>query len=486
MADQMRYDCLSAYGDLGVRTPHLDELARECAIFDRAYCATPLCIPTRTTIATGKWPHTTGVIVNGGACAAEQPFSRLGPAHVTFYERLTEAGYRLAHTGVQHVVSTPPLAQRVPDVEFNSQESYAAYLKKQGFEYPLDRSSATPVPEFDQGRVVAKMYNPPSFHRRTNFAAEHFTDLWWANETVARIRAADPRDPHAWFFFAWAPHPPNFMPEPYYSLYSPADVRLPPNVCLWHDGMPATWLLGTNARGSQFHRDQWREVWAKYFGLVTLADEAIGRVIRALKERGFWDEALVIFMTDHGESGGAHCLYQKMTSYEESARVPLLIKPPGARRTGRRPQPVGHIDVANTLCDYAGIAPMAGGGGASLRPLIENPRAPWRDATFCQFNGDHGRGWPTRAIITERYKYIYNFGAVDELYDLREDPYETRSLIQRGADSRQRDDWLARLKAWMKETEDFLDIDRDDRDRSFHPGMWRQLEKTPNGLRWKR
>lgn len=129
---------------------------------------------------------------------------------------------------------------------------------------------------------------------------------------------------------------------------------------------------------------------------------------------------------------------------------------------------------------------MKGGHGQSLHPLVENANASWRDVTFIEFHGDHGRGWPTRAIITERYKYIHNFGAVDELYDLQEDPCETRSLANDGAHRTLRDELLARLKAWMKESGDFLDIDRDDKDRSFQPGMWRRLERTVNRLRWKR
>lgn len=339
MADQLRFDCLSAYGDLRVRVPNLDALAGECVVFDRAYCATPLCVPTRTTIATGKWPHATGVLVNGGSYAKEQPFATLGPGHATTYERLSAAGYHVIHTGVQHVNCRPLLEERVPKAEINTFQQYAEYLKQRGYEYPLDRSQAAPVPEFDNGRVVAKMYNPPSFHKRTEFGPEDFTDIYWANEMVKKIRASDPNDAHAWFFFTWAPHPPNFMPDPYYSMYSPADVTLPPNVGHWHEGMPATWLFGTNARGTQYTREQWKEIWSKYFGLVTLADEAIGRVIRALKERGFWDDALVIFMADHGEAGGSHCLYQKMTSYEESAHVPLWVKPPGRREPGGASSP---------------------------------------------------------------------------------------------------------------------------------------------------
>jgi len=83
MADQMRFDCLSCYRDLGVRTPNLDRLAEESVVFDRAYCWTPLCVPTRNSLATGKWPHQIGLIVNRGSFPTEIPFSQLGPEHCT-------------------------------------------------------------------------------------------------------------------------------------------------------------------------------------------------------------------------------------------------------------------------------------------------------------------------------------------------------------------------------------------------------------------
>jgi arylsulfatase A-like enzyme len=109
MADHLRFDCLAPSGrKFGVQTPHVDALAAESVMFNGAYCATRLWVSTRTAIATGKWPHKTGVIINGGAVEdPRKPFGTFGPGHGTFYEALNEAGYRFTLTGVQHVHSDP-------------------------------------------------------------------------------------------------------------------------------------------------------------------------------------------------------------------------------------------------------------------------------------------------------------------------------------------------------------------------------------------
>ena len=475
MADQLRFDCLSAYGNLGVETPNLDILAEESVVFDHAYCSTPLCVPTRTSLACGKWPHTTRAIVNGGSFPTEIPFRTLGPEHRTIYEQLTDGGYEITQVGVQHISSDPPLAERVPAADFTRDVNYEEYLRQQGFEQPVNDQARVPVPEFENGRLSIKFYHDPRHVEKTEFGAEHYRDRYWARCMAEKIRAADPSEPRAWFFHCWAPHPPFFVPEPYYGMYDPANIELPENVGRWYDGMPPFLLLHTGGyRGSGLQREEWRRTWAGYFGLVTMVDDCIGRVVRALKERGIWDDALVIFTQDHGEALGSHRMFQKMTMYEESARVPLLVKPPGGAQTGRRRQMVGHVDIADTVCDYAAVDPLPDTWGESLRRPIEDPDAPWREATFCEFNGDHGRAFPSRAIITERYKYIHHFCGPDELYDLVEDPQETRSLAGSPQHETRCGDFRARIDRWMRETDDVLDMTRD---ADFCPCRWQRLDR---------
>ncbi len=475
-ADHLRWDCLAtSHRKLGVATPHLDALADECVVFDHAYCATPLCVPTRTAMASGKWPHRSGAIVNGYPYNEEIHYRILTAEHRTFYEQLVEGGYDLTLTGVQHVHSDPPLEQRMPTADLNRGMDWHAHLREHGYS-PPEKNELVPYPEFRRGKADIRFYPRPGHVETTEFDAEHFLDLWWANRMCEKIRTADPADPHAWLFFAWAPHPPFWIPEPYASMYDPDKIDLPPNVGQWYDGQPPHLLHGTGAYGTYLQRDEWRKTWAAYFGLVTMVDEAIGRVIQALKDTGFWDDALVIFVQDHGENLGGHRLYQKFVAYEESAHVPLYIKPPGGGEPSRRSHMVGHVDLAPTICDYTGVAPPDGAQGQSLRPILEDPHAPDPGYAFIEFNGDHGRGMPYRAVVTQRYKYIHHFDqGPDELYDLDADPYETDSKIDDENLAAIRDELKTRLVQWMRETGDFLDMQTH---ADFHPRDWNRITPT--------
>lgn len=482
-ADQMRFDCLSSYGNLGVRTPHLDALAAESVIFDNAYCSTPLCVPTRISIGTGKWPHSTRTIINPNPRSrVENCWSTLGPEHATFYEHLSGYGYDIRHVGIQHILSEPKLENRIPAAKIITSVDHEDCMEAKGLprnyhDFPgiSKEDEYVPVIEFDNGRMIVKQAPSARYCLPFPYDSEDFKDFYFTHSMEQQISKADPGKPSAFIFQAWAPHPPLFAPEPYFSMYRPEDVSLPENVGRWYDGMPPSLLLGTGGfRSSQFSRDEWKKLWAAYFGLVTLADECIGRVIKSLKERGFWDDALVIFTMDHGEALGSHRMLEKMTMYEESAHVPLFIKPPGGVLSGRRKQMVGHVDIAPTICDYTRIPEMRGMWGSSLKGIVENPGVSWRDATFAEFNGDQSRAYPSRAIFTGRYKYIYHFSAGEELYDLQEDPQETRSLAADPKLCALKSELRERLIRWMRETDDILDIEHD---ADFVPAGWANIRR---------
>jgi arylsulfatase A-like enzyme len=478
MADHLRADCLSCYGDLGVRTPRLDELASQSVIFDRAYCSTPLCVPTRTSLATGKWPHTTGVIVNGGRFEREIPWRTLGPGHRTYYEQFADAGCPITHVGIQHVHSVPELAQRVPQADVNRGQSPYEAMREAGALLPEALEWRRPVPEWHNGRPVVRMSYSPMYIQPLDTDPHLFPDIFWTDRMVQKIEEADPSVPRFWVFQLWAPHPPYWVPRRYAEMYDPASIQLPADVGRWSEHQPAHYLHGSPSQGSQFMRDDWRRTWAAYFGLTTLVDDCMGRVIDAFRKKGIWNDALAVFVQDHGENLGGHGCFQKFTMHEASARLPLLVKPPGGAggESGtRRSQPVGHVDIAPTFCDYASLPPMEGAWGSSLRRLVADPAASWRDATFCEYNGDHGRGYPTRAMMTDRYKYACHFaGGPDEMYDVVSDPLEERNLAslpehrERGAAMR------TRIGQWMRETGDVLDLDAD---ADFNPFMWSRYER---------
>ena len=464
MADHLRRDCLSCYGGVDVRTPHLDALAEEAIVFDGAYCATPLCTPTRISMYTGKWPHTHGGIVNGHSYEQERPYGTAGPRHRTLYEALDAAGYGITHVGVQHCRLDPPLERRGQGAVLAGRAEDRQYAERRGLcTNPQTRANAVPNLEWAGGRPVVAM-RPQARRTRYPHPAEDYLDAFWSRLAAERIGALDTSRPQYVEALFWAPHPPFEVPEPYHSMYPPESIELPETVGRWCDGQPASLLVQSCGQmGLGRTREEYREGWSGYLGLVTMVDECIGRVVEALKARGIWDQALVVFTQDHGDLLGCHHLTEKHCFYEEAAHLPLLLKPPGGA-AGRRSHLTSAIDFCPTVCDYAGAARPDGVQGRSWRPVVEEPAAPWRDAVFMEYSGDQGRNdIPMRSVVARldgrTWKYIHTRGDVDELYDLDADPMETRSLVNAASRQQLRRQLRLRLAQWCRETDDFVQIE---------------------------
>ena len=343
-------------------------------------------------------------------------------------------------------------------------------------ENALVKASLVPSVEYAAGKHAVKMQVPPRLRMPFPGKAEDFLDVFWARHAEEKIAELDTSQPQYIEALFWAPHPPFVVPEPYYSMYPVESIDLPETVGRWGAGKPASLLLqACGSYGMTTTREEFRSVRSAYFGFVTMVDECIGRVIRALKNKGLWDDAFVIFTQDHGDMLGEHHLMQKMCAYEPAAHVPLLIKSPRGtggleERTGaasnaaverRRAQLVSHVDFADTICDIAGIEPLPGSQGRSYLPVLKDAKAPWRMNTFMEYHGDQGRGAFWRAIVADRdnrrLKYIYTPGDVDELYDVTADPREMHSLVDEPAYAGLRAELREQLSGWMRDTGDFLD-----------------------------
>ncbi len=463
MTDQHRYDTLGAYGDRQCDTPNLDALAGESVIFDRHYTSCPLCVPARTSLSTGMWASRIGVIINYWI-PQEAKYGVLAPRHKTLYERFAEEGYRVAQVGVQHVNCDPPLARRVPAGLFVDRDEYNDYMANQGLALPNDKPYRAPCPDFVEGNMVTTEYTAPKTGVWPH-SPEHFYDQWIARRAIETIEQADPAEPLLLFTNFWSPHCPLYAPQPYASMYDPAKVELPENIGQWYPGQSAMQLVNLPGfLGSSLSIDDWRKAWAMYLGMVTLVDNAIGQVVAALKRRGFWDDALVIFAPDHGEMLGAHRLWQKMCMYEESIRTPMFVKAPNmdrARAGSRVTGLTSHVDFMNTMYDYTGLGVDPRADGQSLRPLIEGTAETVRNEVFSEFSGNAGRGSYSRAIITDRYKFVYcrtqpYTQAEYELYDRQTDPLETKNLANDPAHKPIRDDLARRLADHMQKAGDCL------------------------------
>jgi N-acetylglucosamine-6-sulfatase len=181
--------------------------------------------------------------------------------------------------------------------------------------------------------------------------------------------------------------------------------------------------------------DVW-EYYRRYLETLLGVDDSVGRVVEALRSRGWLDDTLVVYMGDNGFAFGEHGLIDKRTAYEESMRVPMLMRAPGVSGGTVLPNVVANIDVAPTMLEAAGLVLPDGLDGRSMLPLLRDGSAPWRTELLYEYFWE--RNFPqtptVHALRGDRYKYIRYHGLwdVDELFDLQEDPLESRNLIASG------------------------------------------------------
>ncbi len=287
------------------------------------------------------------------------------------------------------------------------------------------------MPELVGGTTIHVAHYSIPATGRYDHGYNHFFDGYFTNGALEAIRQRDRARPFLLNLHYLAPHPPLQIPEPWHSLVEAID--LPENVGRWSSGQSPLQLYNLPGYlGSRYTREDWREPWRVYAGLVALLDHSIGLVLDALRAEALYDDALILFTADHGEMLGSHGLWQKMCMYEESARVPLAIKLPGGARGGAHSDElVSHVDILPTLCDFLGVAPPPALSGVSLCGAIEEGRPLDRAGIFIQFDGNGARGNFQRCFVRGPHKLIVDLFKDEtffELYDVVRDPQEQRNL----------------------------------------------------------
>lgn len=403
MADQLRFDVL------GKRyTPNLNSLAADSVLFDRAYCASPLCVPARGAFFTGTYPNANGCLINPW----DEADAQHGQVRTSMPNliSLMESDWDSWHVGKQHLLTGERMHQSQAGRTrwVAGMREYKQHLREHGLRAPGGPAYKSLVPEMTGGRTTrAKSYSIPTTGvYEPGF--DHFFDGYFAHEAVAAIRARDTGKPMLLNAMFLAPHPPFDVPEPWHSMWADGELELPDNVGFWDAGQSPLQLYNlTGFVGTRYSRAEWEAIWRVYLGLVSLLDRCVGMMVDELKAQGMYENSLIVFTSDHGEMLGSHRLWQKMCMYEESVRVPLYVKLPGkapgtagsrgdtrvsaidsggeavcastageavahvAPSGGRRiDTPVSAIDVLPTLCDLLGLDTPPGVQGMSLAPLL--------------------------------------------------------------------------------------------------------------------
>jgi arylsulfatase len=492
--DELRADALSYAGHPVFRTPHIDRIAREGVWFRDAYCSAPLCMPARASMLTGTYPHNHHIQENAGS---------LPPDDESYALLLRAAGYATAYVGKTHFGSDAPGRDFV---------AHETQVQQRGFDYvhqvpgpmALTRTTNHLTRRWEELGLLERYRE--DYRRRaadpgagawaSPLPAEEFADTYVGGKAEEWLRAYQEPRPFLLVVGFGGPHPPFDAPEPYASRYRPESLPapipagelgdwLPEHVRRYMERLTGGDRRGESTPGAPVQGEEAVRIsqqrMANYGGKIALIDDQVGRLLDIVDERGWTENTLVIFLSDHGEMGGDHGRYHKSVFFESSVRIPLAMRWPGGglgagperRSRGETDAPgssaargrgaglsggrrldalVEQLDLFATVVDAGGAAPSRRAFARSLLPL----------ARGVQGAGEGER--PREAVYSElkreimvrdgRYKYVVDAeGRGVQLYHLEADPTEQRNLIGYPEHRQVERDLRERLLTWLVSTQ---------------------------------
>ena len=411
IADDHRHDAIGSLGNPAVQTPTLDALAAAGTALTSTYImgstSNAVCMPSRAMLMTGRSlfrvfaPNPDGV----------SPYP-MDPETPTFPQLLRDAGYRAYGVGKWH----------------NEPELFARSFDGGGsiFFGGMSDHDAVPLHEFDPDGV----YPPEAVALGDGFSTEMFVD------TAIRLLREHPADqPFCMYTAFTSPHDPRTPPAEFAEMYPPDQIELPPNFARMHP-FDSGHLHGRDESLAAHPRDadEIRQHIADYYGMISHLDAQIGRLLDALAATGHAENTIVVYTADHGLAVGQHGLLGKQNVYDHSLRVPLIIRGPGIP-AGQRREGLCHLhDVFPTILDLAGVPVPDGCEGFSLLPVLSGREAGLRDCVFSAFQRSQDlapddstqrmvRRGSLKLIETRMGSRTHR-----QLFDLADDPWETRNL----------------------------------------------------------
>jgi arylsulfatase A-like enzyme len=422
---------LGCYGDPIVKTPHIDRLAARGVRFERAYCTFPRCGPSRNSFLTGLHPNSTGIHDN------EQIFRQTIPTQLSMPQAFRLAGYFAARIGKMYHSNVPT---SVGTNGHDDPGSWELEINPAG----CDRLEEEPaIFSREPGKFGGNLswYASPKGDR-AHTDGIMADDAAWVLERCARDRARP-------FFLAvgfYRPHTPFVAPKtPYFEMYPEDEMPLVTGVAEDQQDIPKAAFGSRKAVYDRMTDAQRRQARRAYCASISFLDAQVGRVLDALDTHGLADDTIVVFTSDHGYHMGEHGLYHKMSLFEESARVPLVIAAPGRCQAGSVAKaPVSQVDIFPTLAALCGVEPPKNLQGQSLVPLLADPAAAGRNWAVTQVvrggnlagvskpkeEGAQGKQFFGYSLRTPRWRYTeWDAGREGrELYDHDVDPKELTNL----------------------------------------------------------
>ena len=408
MADQLSPAFLPAYGHRIVKSPHIDALAASGVVFENAYCGSPLCSPSRASFMAGLLPSRTRVYDNAAEFAADIP---------TYAHHLRRLGYRTVLSGKMHFCGPDQMHG------FESRLTTDIYPADFGWTPDWDHPQERPSWYHNMSSVrqagLAVRTNQLDFDDEVTFAAER--------EIYDRARGVDKR-PLLLVASLTHPHDPYALTREYFDLYRDEDIDMPgapiPVEQLDPHSQRLRHVCAMDAM--RLTDAQVRTARRAYYGEISYVDHNVGRLLKALEDCGLRDNTLVIVLADHGEMLGDKGLWYKMSFFENSARVPMIVNWPKRFAPRRVAAAASLMDVTPTLVDLAGgRAADIDSDGRSLLPWLAGVSAP--DETSAEYLAE-GAIAPIVMIRRGPHKFIHSPADPDQLYDLARDPGERENL----------------------------------------------------------
>ncbi len=414
---------LGCYGVSEIKSPNIDQLARQGMVFDRAYCQQAVCSPSRSSLLTGTRPDTTKVY------DLQTHFRKALPDVVALPQLFKNHGYFTAAMGkIYHHGLDDPASWSVPTI------------------FPKAPHGAERAPADADAPPGKKAARGPSF-RATDGPDNALHDGELADIAVKTL-ASLKTNTQPWFLAVGfiKPHLPFVSPQKYWELYDPAKIPLAPNPFPPKDAPDYAVLTGGELRsyagvpaGRHLPDDYARQLKHGYYAAVSYMDAQVGRVLAELDRLGLRENTIIVLWGDHGWKLGEHDAWAKHSNVENDTHAPLILSAPGMKNAGKHTAAlVEFVDIYPTLAELAGLPLPQHLEGTSFKPLLADPNRAWKTAAFSQYPRSQKGGLMGYSMRTDRYRFTVwvnqaNHTKVDalELYDHQSDPQENTNLAKR-------------------------------------------------------
>jgi arylsulfatase len=434
MPDEMRGDCLSVVGHPAVRTPNLDKLAQEGAVFRRGYSTCPSCIPARHALLTGLFPATSGVVGYAAKLIT----------HPTMPKLLADAGYTTILVG-RWMHQTP----KDDSYGYEKEVRGSTHIDDDEYDQFLQRSA----PETGGIRKLTRrlgLSNNGWGGKPWPLAEDLHPNVWIVSQARKTLKEAPAGQPLFLTASFYSPHPPLFPPKRYYDVYMAQKLPAPAH------GDWVDWQALSPEGDKAGHRvllegDTLRATQAGYFGLIQQVDDLVAPLIAEFQERSRKAKRpwVIVFSADHGEMLGDHGFFRKCEPFEGSANIPFLVA--GAPELGFKPglrstQPVCLEDILPTLLDLAGATCPNPMDGISLVPVLRGEKQVVRECLHFEHAPCYSKQQAFHALTDGRFKYIWRpLDGSEHLFDLTAEPREEHDLAKVASRRELLEQWRARM-----------------------------------------